>query len=485
MSLHLKDSSLLRQQAFINGAWVDADSGSTIAVFNPANGEHLGTVPRMGPVETARAIDAAHAAFARWSKTTAKERAAVLRKWYDLILAHAEDLAQILTAEHGKPLAEARVEVVANAAYFEWFAEQAKRVNGAIIPSHMPDRRLLVLHQPVGVAAAITPWNFPSGMIPRKIGPALAAGCTVVLKPASKTPLSAYALMELGVRAGVPAGVVNVLSGNAADVGREICHNPKVAKITFTGSTEVGRWLIRESADQVKKLSMELGGNAPFIVFDDADIDAAVEGAMLSKYRGSGQTCVCANRIYIQDGLYERFAEKFVAKVRQLTVGNGAADGVTQGPLIDMAAVEKIESHIADALKNGGRLLSGGKRHALGFSFFEPTVIADVQPGALVTREETFAPLAPLIRFKDEAEVLAMANDTEFGLASYCYTKDLARAWRVAEALESGMVAINTGVLATEVAPFGGMKQSGIGREGSTHGIEHYMEIKYVSMAGL
>ncbi len=484
-TLPLKDPTLLKSQAFLNGEWRSADSGQTIDVKNPATGALIGTAPRMGAAETKEAIEAAHHAFQSWKRTTAKERSALLRRWFDLIVANVEDLAIILTAEHGKPLAEARAEILSNANYLEWFAEEAKRVNGELIPSPAQDRRIMVLKQPVGVAAAITPWNFPNGMIPRKLAPALAAGCTMVLKPASKTPLSAFAIAELGIRAGLPKGVFNVITGDAKPMGSEICQNPLVAKISFTGSTEVGRWLIKESADTVKKLSMELGGNAPFIVFDDANVDAAVEGAMLSKYRGSGQTCVCANRIYVQSGVYEEFATKFVAKVQQLRVGNGMDPETTQGPLIDMAAVEKVENQIADALAKGGTLLSGGHRHSLGASFFEPTVIGGVTADMLVTKEETFAPFAPLIRFEDENDVLKQANNTEFGLASYFYTKDLARAWRIAEELESGMVGINTGALANEAAPFGGMKQSGMGREGSSHGIEDYLEIKYVSVAGL
>jgi succinate-semialdehyde dehydrogenase/glutarate-semialdehyde dehydrogenase len=420
-----------------------------------------------------------------WAKRTAKERSQVLRRWYDLIIENADDLALILTAEQGKPLAEAKGEVVSNAAYIEWFAEEAKRIDGDIVPPARGDQRIMVLKQPVGVCAAITPWNFPNGMITRKAGPALAAGCTIVLKPAAQTPLSAFALAVLAERAGVPKGAFSVVTGEAQPIGLEFCHNPKVSKITFTGSTNVGRWLMKEASQGIKRLSLELGGNAPFIVFDDADLDAAVEGAMLSKFRNAGQTCVCANRIYVQEGVVEAFTEKLATKARALKLGRGTEAGVAMGPLIDERAVAKMEEHVQDALSQGGKLVLGGKRSALGSTFFEPTVMTGVTQGMKVAKEETFAPLAPIISFRDEAEVIGMANDTEFGLASYFYAKDMARVWRVAEALESGMVGVNTGALANEMAPFGGVKQSGLGREGSKYGIEGFLEIKYVCLAGI
>ena len=483
--LQLKDPTLLKSACLIDGQWLDADDGSTIEVINPASGALVGRVPRMGAVETHRVIKAAHAAFLLWRKTTAKERSVVLRRWHDLILANVEDLALILTSEQGKSLAEARGEIRSNAAYLEWFAEEAKRVYGDVIAPPSNDKRIVVIKQPIGVCAAITPWNFPNGMITRKAGPALAAGCAMVLKPASKTPLSALALGELALRAGVPPGVFNVVTGGAEAIGKAICQDELIRKISFTGSTEVGAWLTRESAGTIKKLSLELGGNAPFIVFDDADLDAAVEGALMSKYRNSGQTCVCANRIYVQAGIYDQFAQKLVARVKQLKVGDGTGDGVEQGPLIDANAVAKVEQHIADALAKGGRLAAGGARHALGGTFFEPTVILDANQQMLVAREESFAPLAPLFRFETEEQVIEMANATEYGLAAYFYTRDLARTWRVGEALEAGMVGINTGMIANEAAPFGGVKQSGMGREGSHYGMDDYLDIKYMCIGGL
>ncbi|WPP46899.1 NADP-dependent succinate-semialdehyde dehydrogenase [Pseudomonas sp. AN-1] len=479
--MHLNDPVLFRQQAFIDGQWLDADDGRTIAVDNPADGERLGQVPRMGASETRRAIEAADRALPAWRALTAKERAGKLRRWYELMLENQEDLARLMTLEQGKPLAEARGEILYAASFLEWFAEEAKRVYGDSIPGHQPDKRLLVLKQPIGVTAAITPWNFPSAMITRKAGPALAAGCTMVLKPASQTPFSALALAELASRAGIPAGVFSVVTGSAAEVGAELTGNPLVRKLTFTGSTEIGRQLMAECAKDIKKVSLELGGNAPFIVFDDGDLDAAVEGALASKYRNAGQTCVCANRLYVQDGVYDAFAEKLRAAVARLKVGNGLEAGVTTGPLIDDKAVAKVREHIDDALGKGARLLVGGT--SLGGNFFEPTILVDVPAGAKVAREETFGPLAPLFRFKDEAEVIAMSNDTEFGLAAYFYARDLGRVFRVAEALEYGIVGINTGIISTEVAPFGGMKASGLGREGSKYGIEDYLEIKYLCLA--
>ncbi len=483
--LQLKDPTLLRQQAYINGAWSDADNGETHPVTNPATGEQIGTVPRMGAAETRRAIDAANAAWPAWRKKTAKERAAILRKWNDLILENTDDLALLMTAEQGKPLAESRGEVAYGASFIEWFGEEAKRVAGETLASPWPDRRLLVTKEPIGVCAAITPWNFPIAMITRKAGPALAAGCPMVLKPAEATPYCALALAELAGRAGVPPGVFSVLTGAAKDIGGEMTSNPIVRKLTFTGSTAIGRLLMEQSAPTIKKLSLELGGNAPFIVFDDADLDVAVEGAIASKYRNAGQTCVCANRLYVQDGVYEQFAEKLVAAVEKLKVGNGVEEGVTQGPLIDAKAVEKVEEHVADALSKGGRLLTGGKRHALGHSFFQPTVIADVSNDMIVATEETFGPLAPLFRFKTDEEVIALANDTEFGLASYFYSRDIGRIWRVAEGLECGMVGVNTGLISNEVAPFGGVKQSGLGREGSHYGLDEFLVVKYICLGGI
>jgi succinate-semialdehyde dehydrogenase/glutarate-semialdehyde dehydrogenase len=483
--LNLKDPSLLKTACLINGVWQQADSGETIAVTNPATGETIAHVPKMGAAETRRAIEAADRALPAWRARTAKERSAILRRWHELLVQHADDLALILTSEQGKPLAEARGEILSGAGYLEWFAEEGKRAYGETIPSPWADRRILAIRQPIGVCAAITPWNFPNSMILRKAGPALAVGCTQVLKPASQTPLSALALAELAVRAGVPAGVFSVLTGSAKAIGDELCANPTVRKLSFTGSTEIGRQLMANCAPTIKKLSLELGGNAPFIVFDDADLDAAVEGALASKFRNAGQTCVCANRIYVQEGVYEAFAAKLAAAVARLKVGNGVEPGVTIGPMIDLKGVEKVEEHIADALAQGGRVIQGGKRHSLGQSFFEPTVITDVTPEMKVAREETFGPLAPLFRFKDEAHVIEMANDTEYGLAAYFYARDLGRVFRVAEALEYGMVGVNNGLMTTEVAPFGGVKQSGLGREGARQGLDDYLETKYICLAGL
>jgi succinate-semialdehyde dehydrogenase/glutarate-semialdehyde dehydrogenase len=481
----LQDQDLFRSQAYIDGQWCDADNGATLKVNNPATGEVLGTVPMMGAAETRRAIHAAKKAFAEWSRKTAKERSVLLRRWHDLMLANINDLGKLMTAEQGKPLTEAKGEVAYAASFIEWFAEEAKRVYGDTIPSPWNDRRLVVVKQPIGVCAAMTPWNFPAAMITRKAGPALASGCTMVAKPASATPYSALALAVLAERAGIPAGVFNVLTGSSKAIGGELTSNPDVRKVTFTGSTEVGRELMKQSADTIKKLSLELGGNAPFIVFDDADLDAAVEGAIISKYRNAGQTCVCANRLYVQAGVYDAFAEKLVAAVKKLKVGNGFESGVLQGPLIDEAAVEKVEEHIEDAVSHGARVLLGGKRHALGQTFFEPTVLGDVTPKMKVATEETFGPVAPLFRFETDEQAIEMANDTEFGLASYFYSRDIARIWRAAEGLESGMVGINTGLISNEVAPFGGVKQSGLGREGSHYGIEEFVEIKYLCFGGL
>ncbi|MEO8225277.1 MAG: NAD-dependent succinate-semialdehyde dehydrogenase, partial [Gammaproteobacteria bacterium] len=472
--LDLADPTLLRTRAYVAGEWIAASGGKTIPVVNPATGEPLCTVPDCGAAETRRAIEAAAAALSAWRARPARERAGLLRKLHDLLFAHQEDLARLMTAEQGKPLTEARGEIAYSAGFLEWFGEEAKRVYGDVIPGHAKDRRIVVLKQPVGVVAAITPWNFPSAMIARKLAPALAAGCTIVIKPASQTPCSALALAELAHRAGIPAGVVNVVTGNARAIGSEMTSNPVVRKLTFTGSTAIGKLLLAQCAATVKKVSMELGGNAPFIVFDDADLDAAVAGAIVSKYRNSGQTCVCANRLLVQDGVYAEFSRKLAVAVGNLRVGDGLAGEQDQGPLIDAAAVAKVEEHIADALAKGARVLTGGKRHKLGRTFFEPTVLADVTPAMRVAREETFGPLAPLFRFATEDEAVRMANDTEFGLAAYVYTRDLGRSWRVPEALEYGIVGLNTGLISTEVAPFGGMKESGNGREGSKYGIEDY-----------
>jgi len=485
VALPLKDASLLRTQCYVDGRWIDADGGKTMDVVNPATGRPIGTAPVFGAAETRRAIEAAGKAWPAWRAKTAKERAVILRKWNDLMLASVDDLALILTSEQSKPLAESRGEVTIGAAYVEWFAEEARRVYGDMIPTIGNDRRLAVIKEPVGVCGAITPWNFPCSMITRKVSPALAAGCTVVIKPAEATPYSAFALAELAHRAGFPPGVLNVITGDAPAIGGELCANPIVRKLSFTGSTEVGRLLMKQVAPTIKKISLELGGNAPFIVFDDADLDAAAEGAMISKYRNAGQTCVCANRLFVQDGVYDAFAARLAERVKALKVGPGTEAGVTQGPLINDEAVEKVEAHVRDATTHGARVVVGGKRHALGGTFFEPTVLANVTPDMLIFREETFGPVAPLIRFKDDAEVVALANRTEFGLASYFYSRDIGRIWRVAEALEYGMVGINTGLITTEVAPFGGMKQSGLGREGSKYGIEEYVEVKYVCFGGI
>jgi len=481
----LKDSKLFRDRCYVDGAWIGADSGKTFAVHNPASGAALGGVPDLGAAETRRAIEAADKAWPAWRAKTGKERAAVLRKWNDLVLAHLEDLALILTSEQGKPLAEAKGEIQIGAAYIEWSAEEAKRIYGDTIPTPWADRRIVVIKQPVGVCAAITPWNFPHSMITRKVAPALAAGCTVVLKPAEQTPYSALALAELAERAGFPKGVLNILTGDAPSIGGELCANPVVRKVSFTGSTEVGRLLMKQSAPTLKKISLELGGNAPFIVFDDADLDAAAEGAMVSKYRNTGQTCVCANRLFVHDAVYDRFAAKLVEKVKALQVSPGTEAGATQGPLIDANALAKVEEHVADAAAAGARVLTGGKRHARGGTFYEPTVLADVKPGMKIFSEETFGPVAPLFRFKTDAEVIELANRTEYGLAAYFYSRDIGRVWRVAEALEYGMVGINSGLITTEVAPFGGVKQSGLGREGSKYGCEEFVEIKYVCMGGV
>jgi len=483
--LKLKDPSLLRQQACLAGEWVDADDGTTLAVTNPANGEQLGTVPMCGAAETARAIAAADLAQRSWRDVPAKERAAILRKLNDLMLANQDDLALILTSEQGKPLAEAKGEIAYAASFIEWFADEARRVYGDTIPATGGDRRIIAIKQPVGVTAAITPWNFPTAMLTRKAGPALAAGCSMVVKPASQTPFSALAFAELAARAGLPRGLLSVLTGSASKIGAELTRSPVVRKLTFTGSTEVGRTLMRQSADTIKKLSLELGGNAPFIVFDDADLDAAVEGAMISKYRNTGQTCVCANRIYVQRGVLQAFTEKLVAKVRALKVGPGVEPGVNQGPLIDANAVAKVEEHIADARAKGGEVLTGGKRHALGGLFFEPTVLAGATAEMLVAREETFGPLAPIFAFDTEADAVARANDSEFGLAAYFYSRDIGRVMRVAERLESGMVGVNTGLISTAEAPFGGVKQSGLGREGSKYGLDEFLEVKYICLGGL
>ncbi|MGC5790989.1 MULTISPECIES: NADP-dependent succinate-semialdehyde dehydrogenase [Herbaspirillum] len=485
MLQQLKDPSLLRQQAYLNGQWCDADQAGKHEVYNPANGSLLGSVPMMGAAETRRAIEAANAAWPAWKKKTAKERSVILRRWYELMMANADDLALIMTAEQGKPLAEAKGEIGYAASFIEWFAEEGKRTYGDTIPSPSPSNRIVVIKEAIGVCAAITPWNFPAAMITRKAGPALAAGCPMVLKPAEATPFSALALAVLAERAGIPAGVFSVVTGSAKDIGGEMTSNPIVRKISFTGSTGVGKLLMEQSASSIKKLSLELGGNAPFIVFDDADLDAAVEGAIASKYRNAGQTCVCANRLYVQDGVYDAFAAKLVEAVKKLKVGDGMENGVTQGPLINEQAVKKVEQHIADAVSKGARVLLGGKRHALGHSFFEPTVLADVTPAMQVAREETFGPMAPLFRFKTDEEAVALANDTEFGLASYFYSRDIGRIWRVAEGLESGMVGINTGLISNEVAPFGGVKQSGLGREGSHFGIDDYLVVKYLCMGGI
>ncbi len=485
MIKQLTDSGLFRQQCYINGAWRDALSGETIEVTNPATNEVLGTTPKMGASETRESIEAAASAFESWKKTTAKERSELLRRWFELMLEHKEDLALMMTLEQGKPLAESRGEIVYAASFIEWFAEEGKRVYGDIIPATASDKRIMVLKQPVGVVAAITPWNFPAAMITRKAAPALAAGCTFVAKPAELTPYSAFALAELAKRAGIPAGVFNVITGDAPEIGGEMTANPVVRKLTFTGSTAVGKLLIQQCAGTVKKVSMELGGNAPFLVFDDADIDAAVEGAMMSKFRNTGQTCVCANRILVQGGVYDEFAEKMSKAMTSLNVGNGLDESSTQGPLINQAALNKIEEHVEDAQQKGASVALGGARHNLGGTFYQPTLLTGVTADMKVAGEETFGPLAPLFAFETEEEGIALANDTPFGLASYFYARDLSRVWRVSEALETGIVAVNTGIFSTEVAPFGGVKESGVGREGSKYGIDEYLEIKYVCVGGV
>jgi succinate-semialdehyde dehydrogenase/glutarate-semialdehyde dehydrogenase len=485
MTMKLLDPLLLRERCFVDGVWAPADNGGTLAVHNPATADQLGVIPNMGAAETRRAIAAAARALPAWAARTAKDRAGVLRRWFDLMLANQEDLAVLMTAEQGKPLAESKGEIAYAASFIEWFAEEGKRLYGDVIPGHQADKRILVLRQPVGVVAAITPWNFPSAMITRKAGPALAAGCTLVCKPATQTPFSALALAELSHRAGIPNGVFNVITGSAAAIGGEMTSNPAVRKVTFTGSTEIGKKLMVQCAGTLKKLSLELGGNAPFIVFDDADLDAAVQGAIASKYRNTGQTCVCANRLLVQAGVYDEFAKKLSDAVGKLRIGDGLAGPTDQGPLIDAKAVAKVEQHIADALAKGATLALGGKRHSLGGTFFQPTILTQVKPDMLVAREETFGPVAPLFKFQSESEAIAMANDTEFGLAAYLYTRDLARSWRVSEAIEYGIVGLNTGIISTEVAPFGGVKESGTGREGSKYGILDYTEMKYICVGGV
>lgn len=485
MEMTFADRRLFREAAYVDGKWITAEDCATIAVDNPATGEIIGAVPKLSRTHTRHAIDAANRAFSSWSKKTGKERAIVLRRWFDLVIANQEDLARLMTLEQGKPLAEARGEVVYAASFLEWFGEEAKRVYGDTIPQHQADKRIVVLKQPIGVVACITPWNFPLAMITRKAGPAIGAGCTVVLKPAEQTPFSALALAELAERAGVPAGVFNVVTGPPEEIGGELTSNPIVRKLSFTGSTEVGRLLMAQCAPTIKKLSLELGGNSPFIVFEDADLDAAVEGAMASKYRNTGQTCVCTNRFLVQETVYDAFAEKLAGGVRQLKIASGLEAGATQGPLIDNAAVEKVEKHIRDAESRGAKIILGGHRHALGGRFFEPTILTGVTPAMTIAREETFGPVAALFRFKTEQEAIALANDTEFGLAAYFYGRDIGRIWRVAEALEYGIVGINSGIISTEVAPFGGVKQSGLGREGSKYGIEEYLEMKYLCIGGL
>jgi succinate-semialdehyde dehydrogenase/glutarate-semialdehyde dehydrogenase len=484
-ALNLKDPKLFREQCYIDGAWIAADSKKTFPVDNPATGETIGVVPDMGAAETKRAIEAADKAWPAWRAKTAKERAAILRKWFDLMMANQDDLGLILTTEQGKPLAEAKGEIAYGASFVEWFAEEAKRVYGDVIPPHQADKRILVLKQPIGVSAMITPWNFPNAMITRKAAPALAAGCTVVIKPAEQTPFSALAMAELAERAGIPKGVFNVLTGDAPTIGKEMCANPTVRKLSFTGSTEVGRILMRQSADTIKKLSLELGGNAPFIVFDDADLDAAVEGAIASKYRNAGQTCVCANRIYVQDKVYDAFAAKLADKVKQFKVGAGTEAGVVIGPLIDQQGMKKVEEHVADATAKGAKVILGGKPHSRGGLFFEPTILTGVTQAMRVSNEETFGPVAPLYRFKTDDDAIAMANATEFGLAGYFYSRDIGRIFRAAEQMETGMVCVNSGILSTEIAPFGGVKQSGLGREGSKYGIEEYLEVKYLLLGGI
>ncbi len=481
----LKDVRLLRQQCYIDGSWADSDNGKTIDVTNPADNSLIGTVPAMGADETRRAIEAANRAYPAWRAKTAKERSKILRKWFELMMENQEDLAMIMTAEQGKPMAESRGEIVYGGSFVEWFAEEGKRAYGDVVPQPTNDRRIVVTKEPIGVVGLITPWNFPNAMITRKAGPALAAGCTVVARPATSTPYSALALCELGERAGFPPGVLNILTGPSREMGGEMTSNPIIRKLSFTGSTEVGKILIEQCASTVKKVSMELGGNAPFIVFNDADMDEAISGAMASKYRNTGQTCVCANRFLVQDGVYDEFAEKLAAESDKMRVGNGLQGETEQGPLIDMAAVEKIEEHIQDAVEKGATIVTGGERHELGGSFFQPTVIANVNTQMKVAREETFGPLAPLFRFHTDDEAVQLANDTEFGLAAYFYSRDIGRIWRVAEQLEYGIVGINAGIISTEVAPFGGMKESGVGREGSHYGLDEFMEVKYLCMGGI
>ena len=483
--LNLQNPALLRSQCYINGQWVTANSGKTLTIHNPANGEQIAQVPACGAEETRQAIAAAEAAWPAWRALTAVQRGRILRRWADLMLANQDDLALIMTAEQGKPLAEAKGEIAYAASFLEWFAEEGRRAYGDIIPSPVASSRMLVIKQPVGVCAAITPWNFPSAMLTRKLGPAMAAGCTMVCKPAEQTPLSALALAVLGAEAGVPAGVFNIITGDPVAIGGELTASPVVRKLSFTGSTEVGKLLMQQCAPTLKKLSMELGGNAPFIVFDDADVDAAVEGAMASKYRNAGQTCVCANRFLVQAGIYDTFAAKLAAKVTRLQVGNGLEVGINQGPLIDEAALNKVEALVADAVKGGATVVGGGGRHELGGTFYKPTVLTNVLPTMRVAKEEIFGPVAPLFKFHEEAEAIQMANDTEYGLAAYFYARDMGRIWRVSEALEYGMVGVNTGMVSTEVAPFGGVKHSGFGREGSRYGIDEYMELKYINMGGL
>ncbi|MDH3377343.1 MAG: NADP-dependent succinate-semialdehyde dehydrogenase [Gammaproteobacteria bacterium] len=483
--MKLNDTSLFRQQCYIDGQWLDADGGATIDVTNPADNSVLGTIPKMGAAETARAIAAANTAFATWRTLTAKDRASKLRRWYELMLENQEDLAALMTAEQGKPLAEARGEIGYAASFIDWFAEEGRRIYGDTIPPHQADKRIVVIKEPVGVCAAITPWNFPTAMITRKAGPALAAGCTMVVKPATATPYSALALCELAERAGIPKGVLSVVTGSSAAIGGEMTSNKQVRKLTFTGSTEIGKLLMEQCAGTVKKMSMELGGNAPFMVFDDADLDAAVEGAIMSKYRNAGQTCVCANRLLVHESVYDDFAARLAGKVEAMKVGDGTEEGVVQGPLIDMAAVEKVEAHISDAVNKGASVAVGGARHALGGTFFQPTVLTNVKTNMAVANEETFGPVAPLFKFGSDDEAIRMANDTEFGLAAYFYSRDIGRIWRVSEALEYGIVGINTGIISTEIAPFGGMKESGIGREGSKYGIDEFLEIKYLCMGGV
>ena len=483
--MQLQDNALFKTQCYIDGAWLNADNGATVEVTNPANGEVIGTVPQMGKAEADRAVAAAQAALPAWKAKSAKERSQILRKWFDLMMAHQEDLGKILTLEQGKPLAEAKGEIAYGASYIEWYAEEGKRIYGDIIPSTGLDKRILVTKRPIGVCAAITPWNFPNAMITRKAAPALAAGCTFVIRPASQTPFSALAIAELAERAGIPKGVFNVLTGSSSQSGEVLTKDDRVKKFSFTGSTEVGRKLIEQCASTVKKVSMELGGNAPFIVFNDADLDAAVEGAMICKFRNAGQTCVCANRLYVQNGVYDQFVEKFKAAVAKLSIGNGMEAGVNFGPVIDANAVKKVEEHIADATSKGATVVAGGQPHALGGLFFEPTIVTGATQEMQFAKDETFGPLAPVFKFETEEEVLGYANDTEFGLASYFYTRDIGRVIRVSEGLEYGMVALNTGILSNEAAPFGGVKQSGLGREGSKYGIEDYVEIKYVLLAGL